>query len=101
GPWPLYMQKSPDDIGSLADRHGDRTRKVKCDEGRPACLRCVTTGRVCDGYGLWGGGGNQYGQRCPQRADDGGGRTVMISRSRSCVTVGPCGLVETDCFAWF
>ncbi|KAL9090666.1 MAG: hypothetical protein Q9165_005154 [Trypethelium subeluteriae] len=35
----------------------DRIRKVKCDEGRPACRRCVSTGRNCDGYGIWGGGG--------------------------------------------
>ncbi|KAK7751556.1 hypothetical protein SLS62_006506 [Diatrype stigma] len=38
-----------------------KIRKVKCDEGRPACHRCVSTGRVCDGYGVWGGGGNGYG----------------------------------------
>ncbi|SPQ18419.1 7320f4d4-7f59-4fb8-9880-eadbd3543a1c [Thermothielavioides terrestris] len=33
---------------------------MQCDEGRPACHRCVSTGRVCDGYGIWGGGGNAY-----------------------------------------
>ncbi|KAL1893486.1 hypothetical protein Sste5346_006314 [Sporothrix stenoceras] len=27
-----------------------RTRKVKCDEGRPACQKCVVTGLTCDGY---------------------------------------------------
>ncbi|KAJ4862060.1 fungal zn(2)-Cys(6) binuclear cluster domain-containing protein [Trichoderma breve] len=30
-----------------------KKRRVKCDEGRPACQRCVSTGRVCDGYGIW------------------------------------------------
>jgi len=25
-------------------------RRVKCDEGRPACLRCTSAARVCDGY---------------------------------------------------
>jgi hypothetical protein len=40
-----------------------RKRKVKCDEGRPACRCCISTGRVCDGYGIWGGGGNRYEQR--------------------------------------
>ncbi|KAF4772846.1 hypothetical protein HER10_EVM0000647 [Colletotrichum scovillei] len=30
-----------------------RIRKVKCDETRPACRRCVTTGRTCDEYGIW------------------------------------------------
>ncbi|CAK7224964.1 hypothetical protein SCUCBS95973_005697 [Sporothrix curviconia] len=33
-----------------------KRRKVKCDEGRPACARCVSTGRACEGYGIWGGG---------------------------------------------
>ncbi|KAF2971285.1 hypothetical protein GQX73_g2275 [Xylaria multiplex] len=33
-----------------------KARRVKCDEGRPACHRCVSTGRTCDGYGIWGGG---------------------------------------------
>ncbi|KAH7155996.1 hypothetical protein EDB81DRAFT_840216 [Dactylonectria macrodidyma] len=30
--------------------HTCRIRRVKCDEGRPACNRCLSTGRVCDGY---------------------------------------------------
>ncbi|KAI8963297.1 hypothetical protein F5Y11DRAFT_319882 [Daldinia sp. FL1419] len=25
-------------------------RKVKCDEGKPHCYRCITTGRACSGY---------------------------------------------------
>jgi hypothetical protein len=25
---------------------------VKCDEGKPACKKCLSTGRKCDGYGL-------------------------------------------------
>ncbi|KAH8725889.1 hypothetical protein GQ44DRAFT_652071 [Phaeosphaeriaceae sp. PMI808] len=34
-------------------RTGCRTckiRRVKCDEQKPACLRCTSTGRQCDGY---------------------------------------------------
>ncbi|TID03699.1 hypothetical protein CH35J_001846 [Colletotrichum higginsianum] len=27
-----------------------RIRRVKCDEARPACNRCASTGRKCDGY---------------------------------------------------
>jgi hypothetical protein len=27
-----------------------RIRKVKCDEGKPFCHRCTSTGRRCDGY---------------------------------------------------
>ena len=25
-------------------------RRVKCDERKPSCLRCVTTNRICEGY---------------------------------------------------
>ncbi|KAM0197235.1 hypothetical protein ACHAPI_005088 [Fusarium lateritium] len=27
-----------------------RVRRVKCDEGKPSCHRCTSTGRKCDGY---------------------------------------------------
>ncbi|PVI01507.1 hypothetical protein DM02DRAFT_613565 [Periconia macrospinosa] len=27
-----------------------RVRRVKCDEAKPYCLRCTSTGRTCDGY---------------------------------------------------
>ncbi|TPX16967.1 uncharacterized protein E0L32_003529 [Thyridium curvatum] len=27
-----------------------RIRKIKCDESRPACVKCTSTGRACDGY---------------------------------------------------
>lgn len=27
-----------------------RIRRVKCDESKPACQRCTSTGRKCDGY---------------------------------------------------
>lgn len=27
-----------------------RIRKIKCDEGKPFCRKCVSTGRACDGY---------------------------------------------------
>ncbi|KAI8716096.1 Zn(2)-C6 fungal-type domain-containing protein [Fusarium sp. LHS14.1] len=30
--------------------HTCRIRRVKCDEARPACRRCMSTDRVCDGY---------------------------------------------------
>lgn len=30
------------------------------------CNRCHSTGRVCDGYGIWGSGGNFYGSRQTQ-----------------------------------
>lgn len=27
-----------------------RDRKVKCDEAKPSCLRCIRAGRLCEGY---------------------------------------------------
>ncbi|KAH8900444.1 hypothetical protein GQ53DRAFT_128253 [Thozetella sp. PMI_491] len=27
-----------------------KIRKIKCDEGKPYCTRCTSTGRKCDGY---------------------------------------------------
>ena len=33
-------------------RSFDRIRHVKCDEGKPTCNKCRSTGRVCDGYEL-------------------------------------------------
>ncbi|KAL8657434.1 MAG: hypothetical protein Q9226_001927 [Calogaya cf. arnoldii] len=27
-----------------------RTRKIKCDEQRPACIQCTNTNRICPGY---------------------------------------------------
>ncbi|KIX96811.1 uncharacterized protein Z520_07531 [Fonsecaea multimorphosa CBS 102226] len=41
-------------LGSTKSNDGCITckiRKVKCDELRPACRRCLGTGRKCDGYG--------------------------------------------------
>lgn len=29
-----------------------RLRRIKCDEGKPFCGRCTSTGRRCDGYAL-------------------------------------------------
>lgn len=37
------------DTENLADT-APRIRKVKCDEAKPYCQRCSTTGRNCDGY---------------------------------------------------
>jgi len=75
-----------------------RIRKVKCDEGRPACLRCVSTGRVCDGYGIWGGGGNFYGHR----------ESSVVSKDGSITPWPPTGVSilaqnaeESRYFEWF
>ncbi|CZT02841.1 hypothetical protein WAI453_012116 [Rhynchosporium graminicola] len=30
-----------------------KVRRVKCDESKPACRNCNSTGRKCEGYGIW------------------------------------------------
>lgn len=30
--------------------HSNSIRRVKCDEGRPECKKCISTGRKCDGF---------------------------------------------------
>ncbi|KAL6870405.1 hypothetical protein J3F83DRAFT_736193 [Trichoderma novae-zelandiae] len=59
----IISQDPPAKTGRRRVKTGCQTckkRRVKCDEGRPACQRCLSTGRVCDGYGIWGGGNNAY-----------------------------------------
>jgi hypothetical protein len=74
----------------------DRIRKVKCDEGRPSCHRCVSTGRVCDGYGIWGGGGKSYHQQSLLFTS----RSVTpLSTSISCILED--GTDENQYFEWF
>ncbi|KAI9735177.1 MAG: hypothetical protein M1834_001767 [Cirrosporium novae-zelandiae] len=29
-----------------------KIRRIKCDEGKPSCYRCTSTGRKCDGYAI-------------------------------------------------
>lgn len=31
---------------------GRRIRRIKCDESKPACVKCTSTGRICDGYAI-------------------------------------------------
>lgn len=30
--------------------HSNRIRRIKCDEAKPSCLKCSSTGRRCEGY---------------------------------------------------
>ncbi|KAJ9309167.1 transcriptional regulator family: Fungal Specific TF [Paecilomyces variotii] len=71
-----------------------KIRKVKCDEARPACHRCVSTGRVCDGYGIWGGG-DSYGNRQRSLASQHGGVMLLSLASRSRTAD------EVQHFEWF
>lgn len=37
-------------ISNHTYKYDSRVRKVKCDEEKPHCRRCTSTGRKCDGY---------------------------------------------------
>ena len=48
-----YLQVSLSVLSGI--RHANRRpriRRVKCDEEKPYCRRCLSTGRTCDGYAL-------------------------------------------------
>ncbi|CAG8928853.1 unnamed protein product [Penicillium salamii] len=68
-----------------------KARRVKCDESRPACRRCVSTGRVCNGYGIWGGGDSQSQIQCSQ----------PLSIHRTPVPQGGLTSDEEIAFDWF
>ncbi|KAF4900543.1 Aspercryptin biosynthesis cluster-specific transcription regulator atnN [Colletotrichum fructicola] len=58
--------------GSKKVRTGCVTiRKVKCDETKPACLRCTKTGRNCDGY---------FPQKAASSNDDAGSPGPEVAR---------------------
>ncbi|KAL4780427.1 fungal-specific transcription factor domain-containing protein [Aspergillus varians] len=74
-----------------------KIRKVKCDESFPVCRRCLSTGRVCDGYGVWGGGGNHYWHR--QSIDSPRGLLDPPQLARISTLVGSTD--EMASFDWF
>ncbi|KAE8145270.1 hypothetical protein BDV25DRAFT_144810 [Aspergillus avenaceus] len=42
----LVNQKGPEEL----TKGSSWIRRIKCDEQKPACLKCTSTGRRCDGY---------------------------------------------------
>ncbi|KIW71188.1 hypothetical protein PV04_03384 [Phialophora macrospora] len=95
-----------------------KVRRVRCGEERPACRRCTSTGRICDGYGIWGGGSadkRSSQPRCrpprqppPQRPEDAastaeGSTTSALGYPRS-LPAHPAGTLSPDeryHFDWF
>ncbi|KAI0192605.1 hypothetical protein EV127DRAFT_362364 [Xylaria flabelliformis] len=76
-----------------------RKRKIKCDEAYPACRRCTSTGRACDGYGIWGGGGSGklYGLRRPRDNIV----AAVASPMSLHIPVFVASAVEKEHFDWF
>ncbi|RYO85303.1 hypothetical protein DL762_005256 [Monosporascus cannonballus] len=78
-----------DDGVNGADGHDDEEdkeiRRIKCDEKKPACVRCTSTGRRCDGYD----GPVVHPNPTPRaKAVDALGPTVRILRSITADIVG-------------
>ncbi|RSL83399.1 hypothetical protein CEP51_004529 [Fusarium floridanum] len=69
-----------------------KIRRLKCDKGRPGCRRCLSTGRVCDGYGVWGEGPAVTPGNLQK-----GTLHDLSTRSR----VGPRSGLERESFDWF
>ncbi|KAL2822829.1 hypothetical protein BDW59DRAFT_180833 [Aspergillus cavernicola] len=74
-----------------------KIRKVKCDEHFPICHRCHSTGRVCDGYGVWGGGGNHYWLR----PSSDGPRDILDFPSLARISTPATSMDEKASFDWF
>ncbi|KAI3326835.1 hypothetical protein HD806DRAFT_488344 [Xylariaceae sp. AK1471] len=76
-----------------------KVRRVKCDEGRPACRRCVSTGRICDGYGIWGGGENEYAGRTAAVTPRPKPTPILLSRISS--QFSKMSSQQLSYFSWF
>ncbi|KAL4885674.1 hypothetical protein BJY04DRAFT_214463 [Aspergillus karnatakaensis] len=74
-----------------------KIRKVKCDEHFPVCHRCLSTGRVCDGYGVWGGGGNLYWRRQSSNTP----RDILEYPPLACISTLAASTDELASFDWF
>ncbi|KIW70691.1 hypothetical protein PV04_02936 [Phialophora macrospora] len=60
---PAHAKKRPRELGARS-RLGCGTckkKRIKCDQTWPVCQKCKAATLVCDGYGVWGGGGKPYG----------------------------------------
>jgi len=78
-----------------------RLRKIKCDEGRPSCLKCLSTNRVCEGYGIWGGGGSVWSQNAQLGLSIGATPCMLIPQSPASLPMSPSNDEEKIVFEWF
>ncbi|RKU49277.1 hypothetical protein DL546_009732 [Coniochaeta pulveracea] len=81
-----------------------KLRKVKCDEGFPVCLRCQTAGRVCEGYGIWGGGNGVHEERQPPAGSGTGSpasTTTLATRPAAGLALWLSSSDEREHLDWF
>ncbi|KAH8659946.1 hypothetical protein BX600DRAFT_466973 [Xylariales sp. PMI_506] len=75
-----------------------KLRRLKCDEARPACHKCTHAGKVCDGYGIWGGGS----VRDHTYADTTGHwRISSLRQYRAAALLGDKSMEEKEMFEFF
>lgn len=91
-PYPLYLYF----LGRMIAYPEYRIRKIKCDEAQPSCNRCTSTGRICDGYGIWSSGRDADSRRSirPKAHDDVALHPVYF-------TALAASEEERSCFEWF
>jgi hypothetical protein len=65
-----------------------RIRRVKCDEAKPHCQRCTSTGRKCDGYAT---------PKASTTAQPRGMEMVPIGPMRAMSTAGGGFLLTSEC----
>ncbi|KAI1611280.1 hypothetical protein EDD37DRAFT_442319 [Exophiala viscosa] len=79
-----------------------KLRRVKCDEGRPVCGRCSSAGRVCEGYGIWGGGSLCAYRAASTRSSATSSASASVSPSPpACISILAIGLEEGHHYDWF
>ncbi|KIW05012.1 uncharacterized protein PV09_04169 [Verruconis gallopava] len=79
-----------------------KIRKVKCDESRPSCSRCTSSGRTCDGYGIWGGGDNRNAHvKRLTGFSSAKALTVLSPTSGMTSLLSSLTAPEKRCFEWF
>ncbi|KAE8446367.1 hypothetical protein EG329_012116 [Mollisiaceae sp. DMI_Dod_QoI] len=75
-----------------------KVRKVKCDEDHPVCYRCTSTGRVCEGYGIWSDWAPFHGHgRRPTEPKD----HQVALRPPASIPILALGTSEKEDFEWF
>ncbi|KAH8749493.1 hypothetical protein F5883DRAFT_580886 [Diaporthe sp. PMI_573] len=96
-PSPLNKRYNPSKrTYSKAGCHTCKIRRLKCDQGRPGCRRCLSTGRVCDGYGVWG---RETAMSAPMPDTFQTTRTLHDLSTR--LRLGPSNGLERASFDWF
>ncbi|KAK0620253.1 hypothetical protein B0T14DRAFT_226562 [Immersiella caudata] len=78
-----------------------KVRKIKCDEARPACNRCTSAGRVCEGYGIWGGGATVLNQHLQLGLPTGSTPCMLIPQPSASVPMASGTSEEHLVFEWF